>query len=186
MRPYVPNNISQTRSKMNSDASRIWSFMAAALCLHVFYAHDWVFNSTSSLVWDLLDALTTLHRVPWCAHYIWRKIHRVWSRHHEERDQRANYHSMTLPSSSPEIIRSGDFQSPCCQSCVPHTYHYLCAILVYIPIANLRERSHLLHTVSAQPTIYDLFFIVAPIDSHRSILYVILALVLFLKPQGKA
>jgi hypothetical protein len=31
-----------------------------------------------------------------------------------------------------------------------------------------------------------MFSIVVSIDSHRSILYLILALVLFLKPQGKA
>jgi hypothetical protein len=126
-------------------------------------------------------------RVPWCAHDICRSIRQVWSRRHEERDRRANCHSATMPSSSPKIIRSGDFQSPpCCQSCVPRTYHYLCAILVYIPIANLWEYSRLFHTISAQPTIYDLLFIVVPIDSYRSILYLILALVLFLKPRGKA
>jgi hypothetical protein len=56
---------------------------------------------------------------------------------------------------------------------------------VYIPIANLRKRSCLFHTVSAHPTIYDLFSIVVPIDSHRSILNLILALVFFLKPRGK-
>jgi hypothetical protein len=50
-----------------------------------------------------------------------------------------------------------------------HTYHYLCAMLVYITITNLREHSRLFHTVSTQPTIYDLLSIIAPIDYHRRI-----------------
>jgi IS1 family transposase len=179
MRPYVPNNISKYCSKRNPNATKIWSFMAVAPCLHVFCAHDWVSNSTS-LFWDLLDALSAPERVPWCTHYICKIIRRVWSRCHEEHDQRVNYRSVTMPSSSPKIIRSGDFQSPpCCQSFVPRTYHYLQLILVYIPIANLWERSCLFHTVSAQPTIYDMFSIVAPIDSHHSILYIIVALFYF-------
>jgi hypothetical protein len=75
----------------------------------------------------------------------------------------------TMPS-SPGIIRTGDFHTPpCYQSWVPHTYHYVCAILVYIPITNLWERSHLFHTVSTQPTIYDWVSIIASIYSHHSI-----------------
>jgi hypothetical protein len=57
---------------------------------------------------------------------------------------------------------------------------------VYIPIANLQECYRLFYTVSAQPTIYDMFSIVAPIDSHHSILYLIIALVLFLKLEEKS
>jgi hypothetical protein len=93
------------------------------------------------------------------------------SRCNQECDWHVNCRFSTLPSSSPEIIISGDFQSPpCCQNCVPHTYHYLCAILVYIPIANLSKHSHLFHIVSTQPTIYDMFSIVMLINSHHSIL----------------
>jgi hypothetical protein len=104
----VPLCTQQNIQKMQQEESRsnqIWSLMDAAPCLHVFYAHDCIFNSTSSLLWELLNAPTTLECVPWCVNYICMSIHWVWSWCHEEHNRLANCRSTTMPSCTPEIIR---------------------------------------------------------------------------------
>jgi hypothetical protein len=94
--------------------------------------------------------------------------------------------STTLQCSNPVMSNLGDFQShPCCQSCVPHTYNYLCAILVSIPIADLQEHQCLFYTVSSQPNVHGLFSTIVPIESHRNILYIIIALFYF-QTQGES
>jgi hypothetical protein len=59
----------------------------------------------------------------------------------QERDRRVNYRFATLPSSSPKIIRSGDFHSPqCCHTCVPPVYNYFGASPLRIHTVNCQER----------------------------------------------
>jgi hypothetical protein len=141
---YVPHNISKNCYKRNRDATRIRSFMATASCLHAFCAHDLDSNSISSLLWYLLDASTTPQRVRRCPHYIYRSIHRLWSRHHQKRDRRMNFLSVTLLWSNPVMSNSGDFQSPpSCQPCVPRTYNYPYMSSMPIPRANCMEPSYL-------------------------------------------
>jgi hypothetical protein len=148
---------------MQSESDSSW--LLPCVCAHSVHM-----TGILILFWYHLDVPTAPQRVPRCAHYIYRSIQRVWWWCHQERDWHVNCRSATLQWSDPMMSNSGDFQSPpSCQSCIPHTYHYLCAILVSIHLANLRERSHLFHTISTHPTTHDLFPTIAQIESHRKV-----------------
>jgi hypothetical protein len=145
---YVPHHISEYHYKRRPDATRTSFTMTDVRCLYTSCVHTCNLSHHSTLLWHLLDALTAPQYVLWCAHYICRSIHWFWSRCHEECDRHTNCSSTTLPSSSPDIIRSGDFQSPtCCHTCVPPVYNCFWASTLWIQTTSYWE--HLCLSLSA-------------------------------------
>jgi hypothetical protein len=136
MLPLILYIISKNPYKKSLDIARMPSAMTIALCLYISCVHD------STLLWDLVDGIDHFSS---CAYCVCKNIHWDWSRHHQEHDWHAIYHSAILAHSSIVISKSDDSPSePSCYPCVPHTYNYPYTSLIPILIANCPKPSYLL------------------------------------------